>query len=108
VAEVLLFTVMTPIYVTLINDVFDRHFNRNFMLPAIIATAGAVAIRYNGVDSDFFTGIFDGAVCKSLFCCGAGGLETLIGQARTWAENYFWVVFYWSIAGGKSLLFYFW
>lgn len=53
VAEVLLFTVMTPIYVTLINDAFDPHFNRNSMLPAIIATAGAVAIRYNGIDSDF-------------------------------------------------------
>ena len=53
VPEVLLFTVMTPIYVTLINDAFERKFHSNFMLTAIIATLGAIAIRYNGIDSNF-------------------------------------------------------
>ena len=56
VPEVLLFTVMTPIYVTLVNDLLDKRFHFNFLLAAIVATAGAVAIRYDGIDSGFITG----------------------------------------------------
>ncbi|GAD01167.1 carboxylate/amino acid/amine transporter [Agarivorans albus] len=56
VPEVLLFTVMTPIYVTLVNDAFERRFNWQFLLSAFIATLGAVAIRYEGIDQGFVTG----------------------------------------------------
>ena len=53
VPEVLLFTVMTPIYVTLLNDAFERKFHVNFMLTASLATSGAIAIRFNAIDGDF-------------------------------------------------------
>jgi len=56
VPEVLLFTVMTPIYITLLNDAFEGRFHPHFMLSAIIATLGAIAIRYNEVDGDFLFG----------------------------------------------------
>lgn len=56
VPEVLLFTVMTPIYITLLNDAFEGKFHPHFMISAIIATLGAVAIRYNGIDSGFLLG----------------------------------------------------
>ncbi|MGY5450218.1 DMT family transporter [Agarivorans sp. MS3-6] len=56
VPEVLLFTVMTPIYVTLVNDAFERRFNSQFLVSALIATLGAVAIRYQGIDQGFITG----------------------------------------------------
>ena len=46
VPEVLLFTVMTPIYITLLNDALERHFNPRFLVIAIIAVCGALAIRY--------------------------------------------------------------
>ena len=48
VPEVLLFTVMTPLYVTLINDMLDRRLNIGFAISAILAILGAVAIRYQG------------------------------------------------------------
>ena len=35
VPEVLLFTVMTPIYITLLNDALEKHFNPRFFLIAI-------------------------------------------------------------------------
>jgi len=57
VPEVLLFTVMTPIYITLFNDALDRRFNPKFFVVAIIAVLGAVAIRYENVDSDFVIGL---------------------------------------------------
>ena len=58
VPEVLLFTVMTPIYITLLNDAIERHFNPRFFLAAIIAVAGAFAIRYESINSDFLIGLF--------------------------------------------------
>ena len=57
VPEVLLFTVMTPIYITLLNDAFERKFHLNFMLTALLATSGAIAIRFNTVDADFIIGL---------------------------------------------------
>jgi carboxylate/amino acid/amine transporter len=56
VPEVLLFTVMTPIYITLINDVFERQFHLHFLVSALLAVLGAVAIRYQDIDSGFITG----------------------------------------------------
>ncbi|MFQ3221546.1 MAG: carboxylate/amino acid/amine transporter [Paraglaciecola sp.] len=57
VPEVLLFTVMTPIYITLLNDALERHFNPQFLLTAVIAVGGAVAIRYESINSDFLLGL---------------------------------------------------
>ncbi|WP_435234148.1 carboxylate/amino acid/amine transporter [Psychromonas sp. PT13] len=58
VPEVLLFSVLTPIYVTLINDGLRRRFHPHFLITALIATSGAVAIRYNTLDSNFVIGFF--------------------------------------------------
>ena len=70
VPEVLLFTVLTPIYVTLINDGLRRKFHANFLLTAIIATTGAIAIRYNGVNSGFILGFL--LVQGANICFAAG------------------------------------
>jgi carboxylate/amino acid/amine transporter len=56
VPEVLLFTVMTPLYITLLNDLLEKTINGRFLLVAFIATLGAVAIRYQNVDDDFLFG----------------------------------------------------
>lgn len=70
VPEVLLFTVMTPIYVTLINDGIRLKFHAKFLLTALVATAGAIAIRYNGIDSGFVFGFF---LVQGANLCFAGG-----------------------------------
>ena len=57
VPEVLLFTVMTPLYITLLNDLLDKRFNGQFFLVAVIAIMGAVAIRYQAISSDFLIGL---------------------------------------------------
>jgi drug/metabolite transporter (DMT)-like permease len=43
--EVALFTIFTPIYVTLIDDAFNREFNPNFLLAALMAVAGTYIIE---------------------------------------------------------------
>ncbi|MGR6861897.1 carboxylate/amino acid/amine transporter [Aliivibrio salmonicida] len=70
VPEVLLFTVMTPIYITLLNDAFEGKFHPHFMISAIIATLGAVTIRYNGIDSGFLLGF---ATVQAANLCFATG-----------------------------------
>ncbi|WP_372771416.1 carboxylate/amino acid/amine transporter [Pseudoalteromonas sp.] len=57
VPEVLLFTVITPLYITLLNDLVEKRFNAQFLLVAVIAIFGAIAIRYEGIDGDFLLGL---------------------------------------------------
>jgi carboxylate/amino acid/amine transporter len=56
VPEVLLFTILTPLHVTLIEDVLNRRFNPWGLLAALVAVLGAVIIRYDRVDPDFLGG----------------------------------------------------
>lgn len=55
--EVLLFTVMTPLYITLLNDGLNRRFNPRFFIVALIAVIGAITIRYENLNSDFIIGL---------------------------------------------------
>ena len=53
VPEVLLFTVLTPIYITLLDDALARRFNRWAMLAALVAVTGGIIIRFEKIDSDW-------------------------------------------------------
>jgi carboxylate/amino acid/amine transporter len=70
VPEVLLFTVMTPLIVTLLNDALDRRFNPWFFIAATVATLGAITIRYDGLSSDFVAGFF---IVQGANLCFASG-----------------------------------
>ena len=55
--EVALFTIVTPIYVTLINDVINRRLQRLSLLAAILAVAGTAVVKRGGVlQSEILTG----------------------------------------------------
>lgn len=58
VPEVLLFTVFTPIYVTLFNDLLNGRFNYGYLMTAIIAVIGAVIIKFTTVNPGFILGFF--------------------------------------------------
>ncbi|MGR3979329.1 carboxylate/amino acid/amine transporter [Pseudoalteromonas sp. 1181_04] len=57
VPEVLLFTVMTPLYITLLSDACNKYFNPQFFIVAFIAVLGAITIRYENLDSNFLVGL---------------------------------------------------
>lgn len=82
VPEVLLFTVMTPIYVTLINDGLQRKFHANFMLTAVIATTGAIAIRYNGIDAGFICGFLLVQGANICFASGQVAYKRLLDGSK--------------------------
>lgn len=57
VPEVLLFTIMTPIYVTLIYDLMQRNRLRwGYLFSALLAVLGALIIRYNPLSPQFLLG----------------------------------------------------
>ena len=49
--EVALFTVFTPIYVTLIHDLFERHFSPWAFASVLLAVCGGIVIKYQQLGS---------------------------------------------------------
>ncbi|CAM3008821.1 DMT family transporter [Vibrio rarus] len=58
VPEVLVFTVFTPIYVTLIYDALKKQFNPLYLLSALVAVLGALVIRFDNLTEDYVIGFF--------------------------------------------------
>ncbi|MGO2180973.1 MAG: carboxylate/amino acid/amine transporter [Pseudoalteromonas nigrifaciens] len=81
VPEVLLFTVMTPLYITLLNDDLEKHFNPRFFIVAIIAIGGAVAIRYEGISSDFLLGLLLVQAANLCFAIGQVAYKRLMSNS---------------------------
>jgi carboxylate/amino acid/amine transporter len=75
VPEVLLFTIFTPLYVTLIDDAFYRRFSPMALVAAAVATVGAGIIRYDGLSQDFITGFLLLQVANLTFAAGQVGYK---------------------------------
>jgi len=56
VPEVLLFTILTPLHVTLIEDALNRRFNPWALVAALVAVTGAAVIRFDQITPNFFVG----------------------------------------------------
>jgi len=82
VPEVLLFTVMTPIYVTLLNDLLDRRLNIGFIISALLAILGAVAIRYQEVNDGYIKGLLIVQGANLCFAAGQVGYKRIIAKER--------------------------
>ncbi|EMP54453.1 carboxylate/amino acid/amine transporter [Marinobacter koreensis] len=75
VPEVLLFTIFTPLYVTLIDDALFRRFSPVALLAAAVATLGAGIIRYDGLSEDFIIGFLLLQVANFTFAAGQVGYK---------------------------------
>lgn len=89
VPEVLLFTVMTPIYVTLINDGLRQRFHLHFLITALIATSGAIAIRYNDINSDFIIGLLLVQGANICFAAGQVSYKQLMSENKLQQKTIF-------------------
>ncbi|WP_404408028.1 EamA family transporter [Pseudidiomarina marina] len=72
VPEVLLFTIFTPLYVTLIDDVFfqRRHLPARWWLAAVVAVIGAAVIRFESLSDSFVIGFL--LIQAANLCFAAG------------------------------------
>ena len=78
VPEVLLFTVFTPLYVTLVDDALYRRFSPVALLAAAVATLGAGIIRYDGLSQDYLTGFLLLQMANITFAAGQVGYKHLM------------------------------
>ncbi|EKO3410109.1 DMT family transporter [Vibrio fluvialis] len=75
VPEVLLFTVFTPIYVTLIYDMLKGRFSPWYLVTAVIAVAGAAVIKFAGINDNFFLGFMVVQGANLCFAIGQVGYK---------------------------------
>lgn len=83
VPEVLLFTIFTPLYITLIDDLLKGRFSPVALAAAALATVGAGIIRYDGLSADYFTGFLLLQVANLTFAAGQIGYKHLIQRYPT-------------------------
>jgi carboxylate/amino acid/amine transporter len=78
VPEFLLFTVMTPLYVTLIYDLLSRRGVRiGYLFSALLAVLGAAIIRYDHVSDHFWIGLILVQLANICFAIGMVGYKRL-------------------------------
>jgi len=101
--EVALFTVMTPVYVAVTNDLFSRKFHSANLLAALLAVTGAGLILWKGVSSQTpLVGFL--LVEASNLCFAVGQLayrEVLARCDKPPADRQ---VFFWLYLGGLAAL----
>ncbi|TJZ75494.1 carboxylate/amino acid/amine transporter [Chitiniphilus eburneus] len=80
VPEVLLFTIFTPIYITLLDDAFKGRFTPRASLAALIAIAGSAIIRYDELSGHFLAGFLLLQVANLSFALGQIGYKWLVAR----------------------------
>lgn len=78
VPEVLLFTVTTPLYVSLIDDAINRKFSPVALGAAFLAVIGAAYIRYDGITISYLTGLMLIQLANLAFAAGQVGYANLV------------------------------
>lgn len=93
VPEVLLFTVLTPVYIALLDDALFGRFTPLYLLTALLAVAGAAVIRYDGVRGGFWLGfgVVQGAnLCFALGQVGYRRLAATLPASLAWHSVFGW------------------
>ncbi|XGA81522.1 carboxylate/amino acid/amine transporter [Halomonas sp. CH40] len=101
VPEVLLFTIFTPLYVALLDDLFFGRFTPFYLLTALLAVLGAAVIRYDGIDAGFWLGFLVVQGANLCFALGQVGYRRLSAELP---ENLAWHnVFGWFFLGALAV-----
>ncbi|KKD61539.1 membrane protein [Grimontia sp. AD028] len=82
VPEVLLFTVFTPVYVTLTYDLLNRRFSPWYLITAALAVLGAVVIKFASVNPNFMLGFLIVQGANLCFAIGQVGYKVVIERAE--------------------------
>lgn len=70
VPEMLLFTTLTPLHISLLNNALDRRFNPMTLVAAIFAVAGGITIHYHGLVGSFWKGFWMLQLANFTFAAG--------------------------------------
>lgn len=81
VPEVLLFTVFTPVYVTLFYDLLKGRFSPWYLVTAAIAVVGAVFIKFAGISENFLVGFLVVQGANLCFAIGQVSYKVVMEKA---------------------------
>ncbi|WP_300273857.1 DMT family transporter [Halomonas sp.] len=101
VPEVLLFTIFTPLYITLLDDALFGRFTPFYLVTAALAVLGAWVIRYDGVDSGFWLGFMVVQGANLCFALGQVGYRRLSAELPASLPRY--SVFAWFYLGALAV-----
>ncbi|MDR1614288.1 MAG: EamA family transporter [Campylobacteraceae bacterium] len=87
VPELLLFTIFTPFYVTLVYDVLHKQFNALYLISAFVAVLGAYIIRYENVSSGFLFGFILIQASNICFAIGQSAYKYIIERYKTFDQK---------------------
>lgn len=107
VAEVLLFTIFTPLYITLIDELIlnRKHLPLLWWIAAAVSVAGAAIIRYQPLSDDFITGFFLIQAANACFALGQVAYKRLpTGKALAQSQQFAAFFFGASIIAGAGVL----
>ncbi|MGY4027769.1 carboxylate/amino acid/amine transporter [Aeromonas rivuli] len=80
VPEVLVFTIFTPLYVTLIHDLMERRFKPSYLGAAALAVLGAAVIRFDGLTESYLLGFLVVQGANLCFALGQVGYKVLMAR----------------------------
>ena len=83
VPEVLLFTVLTPIYVTLLDDSLAKRFNPWALIAALVAVGGGIIIRFEKIEGDYLIGFLLLQLANLTFAAGQVLCRQLLARYPT-------------------------
>lgn len=82
VPEVLLFTIFTPLYIALIDNMLRRHFSIGPVVATLVAVVGAGIIRYDGISDSYVKGFLLLQLANLAFAAGQTGYAHLIRRCQ--------------------------
>jgi carboxylate/amino acid/amine transporter len=83
VPEVLLFTVLTPIYITLFDDSLSRRFNPWSLVAAAVAVTGGIVIRFHRIEGEYLIGFLLLQLANATFAAGQVLCRQLLARYPT-------------------------
>lgn len=101
VPEVLIFTIFTPVYITLLYDLSKRRFNQWFFIAALMAVAGAAVMRYDSLTEDYWLGFLVVQAANLCFASGQVGYKLLLEKQPATLQQH--AVFGWFYLGALAV-----
>jgi carboxylate/amino acid/amine transporter len=80
VPEVLIFTIFTPVYITLLYDAAQRRFQLRFLFAAVLAVIAAALMRYQALTQDYWLGFAVVQGANFCFALGQVGYKRLLAK----------------------------
>ncbi|MDR2614666.1 MAG: DMT family transporter [Candidatus Accumulibacter sp.] len=80
VPEILLFTVLTPIYITLFDDTLARRFSPWSLVAAAVAVTGGIIIRFHKIEGEYLMGFLLLQLANMTFAAGQVLCRRLLAQ----------------------------